>query len=901
MPSGSDSVTDGHVGAESSPCSLSPAAGLPELLPLYAYERTGEGQGVFVNADLSIGAVWELSPIEAEVLEPDALGQLSLSLETIFRALPELEAAAQFILVSRPGAHETIGAWHSRTDPHAPAILRELASARSSALRRGRSEEPGGVFLARSIRVYLTLRLLTPPRTWSLIDRLSAAAGDEGILASIEREHEGRIRKVENLAGAIERSLRSAQVGFRRLDANDLVALMYPLLNPTRAGSTNGEDIAPTYTGRLPISDLVARSPMTFDPGTGVIELDGRHNAVLSVLELPLSCRAGELWRGVLAHPAAVADELFVATFNIWIPSQDKVARSLKLRQLLSFRHKHSAQSGTNAEATVLHEDIEDLQREIAREGRRVAKAQIVFRIAAASDQALASRVAALESKLRSLSIEAKPEDAYAETLFLQSLPLAFEPETDDGMLRARTLTSLNLAHLIPAHSPMRGTRTPDMLLQNRLGEPINFSFFDVDGAAHGIVLGSSGGGKSFLMNNLVTSVMRRGARVFIIDKGAADRDGSYEKLCRFMGGRYVKLDPDNVRSLNPFGAVQRFDDFSRVLPNNRRLFLGQLVGRMITRGTRLLTIDERGVLDEAIEAMYRAAFTGRSSKALLLSDLHACLLARGGGGGGGAQSDPVAQSLARGLGSWIGDGPYARFFDRPCDILADNDNDDAADGEASSPLAQLVVFEVADNEGWQEVATVVLMAILNLVAKVSSRERGRDKYLLIDEAWTLLQGADTAAFLVGVAKTYRKLRTALVLATQQIVDLAGPLGRAIQEEAQNRIFCRQLPDTIRRTAEELNMTQAEESAFASLDKVDGKYSEALILAPGTRGVVRYAPSSLEYWTFTSSPQDNEALLRLQSEMQARGGEPDPARAALLEAARRWPRGLDLESEEYKK
>lgn len=849
------------------PTRRTPEAGLPSLLPYFVYDDGVDPQaGVFVNQDLSLGLVWELAPVEAETIGDPALGDISLRLESLLRSLPHEEAALQVILVSGTRPSATLRRWQNATDGAAAEIIKHLTRARVQAIATGRWEDTTDVFVGRSIRVFLTLRLLSTLRGWSLLDALAATVTNAHIVDRLRRFLADERQRLETIARAIERSLTQACVGHARLGPDQVVGLLYELLNPATSRRVSHP---PRYREDMPIADLVARSPLDFDPLTGTLALDGTFGAVLSVTQLPLVTRAGEIWRDAAKHPAGAADEI-VCTYNVWIPDPNKVQSALKWSQFLSFRHRATTSSGINAEASVIHDDVEQIQHEIAREGRQVAKAQILFVVRETTPERLQQKCAELQSRFSALSYEITREDAYALGLFLQSLPLAFDPAADHGTRRARTLTTLNLAHLLPAYAPWRGTTTPDLLLQNRLGEPATLSFFDTDGAAHGLVLGRSGGGKSFLINHLIFSVLRRGARVFIVDKGAGDREGSYAKIVRLLGGLYVRLDADHVRSLNPFGRVTEFGDRQNVLSNNRKIFLTLLVGRMITRGTRELTTEERDLVGQAIQSVYVERLDRRSAEAILLSDVKAHLDRL-------APSDPLAGRLARALDIWTGQGAYAKFFDRPCEFEQD--------------LPPVVCFEIADNEGWNEVATVVLMAVLHLVASVSSRERGRDKYLIIDEAWTLLKSPDTANFLVTVAKTYRKLRTALVLVTQQVADFQGPLGEVIKAEAQTRILCQQLPDTIDYTAQVLSLTDSQAQAFRTLQKRDGLYSEVLILAPRSCGIARYAPSSLEYWLATSSARDNEQLIALAGDLAARGV-PDPERAALVEASVRFPRGL---------
>ena len=135
----------------------------------------------------------------------------------------------------------------------------------------------------------------------------------------------------------------------------------------------------------------------------------------------------------------------------------------------------------------------------------------------------------------------------------LQTLPLGFDPAYPEErfLRRARRLPSPNLAQLLPRYGAFRGTATPAMLYLNRRGETVYFDPFDSPTAPHGIVVGTSGSGKSFLINHLVQQVLPLGAAVVILDRWA-----SYEQLCTVHGGRYVALDYNHPSCVNPFRVL---------------------------------------------------------------------------------------------------------------------------------------------------------------------------------------------------------------------------------------------------------------------------------------------------------------------------------------------------------
>jgi conjugal transfer ATP-binding protein TraC len=435
------------------------------------------------------------------------------------------------------------------------------------------------------------------------------------------------------------------------------------------------------------------------------------------------------------------------------------------------------------------------------------------------------------------VGLELVRETSLAGSLFLQSLPLAYDPANDRSLRRGRRMLGLNLAHLLPFYGAMRGTPSPDLLLLNRRGEPVTFSFFDSTVAPHGIVAGVSGSGKSVLANNLILSVARRGARVFVLDRG-----NSYRKLCEMMGGTYVEFDPRAPRSINPCGAG---------LDEEKKIFLTDIVAEMCSQGQRELTVVERSLVARAVVR----AFERAGPREVVVGDILRALEGDG---------EPAAHDLSICLGLFAGDGPYAGFFDRP-----------AAPDEGGL----LTVYELGEIAKRKDVASVLLMGLIHRITEYARTHLERQKYLIVDEAWTLLRTATTASFLEDVLRTYRKLNAAALMVTQQVSDFEGRTGEAIRANAPNRLFLQQTPETVLAMEKLLDLSPEEKALLARVRTVKGRFSEMLVQSTETRGIARLVPDRLSYWISTTDPKDN---LRLQALVREKGG----LREALLEAAR---------------
>src|SRR6185436_546399 len=93
---------------------------------------------------------------------------------------------------------------------------------------------------------------------------------------------------------------------------------------------------------------------------------------------------------------------------------------------------------------------------------------------------------------------------------------------------------------------------------------------------------------------NLIISATRRGACVFVLDRG-----NSYRKLCEMLGGTYIAFDPKSPRSINPCGSG---------LDEEKKLFLADIVSEMASQGQRELTVKERSLVSRSIIRAFEKA-----------------------------------------------------------------------------------------------------------------------------------------------------------------------------------------------------------------------------------------------------------------------------------------------------
>ncbi|MCK4326839.1 hypothetical protein KAW55_08820, partial [bacterium] len=205
-------------------------------------------------------------------------------------------------------------------------------------------------------------------------------------------------------------------------------------------------------------------------------------------------------------------------------------------------------------------------------------------------------------------------------------------------------------------------------------------------------------------------------------------------------------------------------------------------------------------------------------------------------------------KKIAITLSNFLKDGPYGGFFD----------------GQNEFDLqGKFIVFELGALSTSKDLQVVMLLNIMYyLTNRVSAEEvRGTRQFLLIDEAWSLLNTHNTSKFLEHAFRTFRKYGCCVIAITQQTQDfMATTAGNAILANAPNRIYLKQLPEVVASMQVNLDLSDTDVRILKSLDTVKGKFSEALIKAGNAGGVVRLVSDPTSYWLYTTDPKDERYL-----------------------------------------
>jgi len=320
---------------------------------------------------------------------------------------------------------------------------------------------------------------------------------------------------------------------------------------------------------------------------------------------------------------------------------------------------------------------------------------------------------------------------------------------------------------------------------------------------ANMVVFAKSGAGKSFTVKLEALRSMMIGSEIIIIDP-----ENEYQKLCDAVGGSYIRLSLNSDVRINPFDLPKVIDseDANDALRANlvtlHGLFRLMLGGAAVSGQPAVpLTPNEEADLDQALIDTYARAgitsdpLTHQSTPPTILN-LYDTLLHMEGTG----------PSLAQRLRKYT-TGTFAGIFSQQSNVDINN---------------QMVVFNIRDLE--DELRPVAMYIVLSHIWNIVRADQ-RQRLLIVDEAWQLMQFEDSANFLFSLAKRARKYYLGLTTITQDVEDfMSTKMGRAIVANSSMQLLLKQSSAAVDVLSDVFKLTEEEKKRLANFPVGQGLF-----------------------------------------------------------------------------
>lgn len=413
--------------------------------------------------------------------------------------------------------------------------------------------------------------------------------------------------------------------------------------------------------------------------------------------------------------------------------------------------------------------------------------------------------------------------------VFMNSIPFGMDLMACRELNRVKTNTSDRLPVLLPVFGEWKGSGTFHTTLISRNGQLMSLSLHDSQTNKNCVIAAESGSGKSFLLNNIISSYLQVGAKIWVIDAGK-----SYQKLCDINHGDFLQFDDRSKICLNPFELLTNWKDDKDMIVS--------LVANMASPEGRLSEV-QLSMLEQYMQVLWENYGTSMTVDMIA----KACL----------SDPDSRIQDVGKLLYAFTTKGSYGQYFNGTNNVNFKN---------------KFTVLELDELQGRKALRQVVLLNLINQIQHdifTKDDERGRIKILVIDEAWDLLKEGPVAVFMEHAYRKFRKYGGSAIIATQSINDLySSEAGRPIAENSANMYLLGQKASTVDQIQREkrLSLDEGGYNLLKTVQTEAGVYSEIFVISGSGIGVGRLVVSPFENLLYSTTPQDVNRIKAYQEQ-----------------------------------
>ncbi|GAB4039911.1 MULTISPECIES: DUF87 domain-containing protein [Spirosoma] len=499
----------------------------------------------------------------------------------------------------------------------------------------------------------------------------------------------------------------------------------------------------------------------------------------------------------------------------------------------------------------IKREEILDFTEEVRSENKNIVSTSVSVILYGGNTSELERHIQRTVAAFREMG----SSDCFIESMDTANLFIANAPGNSDQNYRWLTMTGDNgaayLNFLTKYTSDVKGD-----LLCDRFGVPVLVNLFNTElENQNALVIGPTGSGKSFTMAWFILQRFDRGEPQIIIDVG-----GTYLSASIALGGKYFEYDPERPLKFNPF-LVERNPDGTFVLNGDKNNFLTNLLTVIWKGQNGTVRQSERSVLNELLLLYYvhynkQSLATDSAITVPSLAGFYEYIIDY-------MDSSSADREYQKQAGSFHFDEfllclkPFAIGHYK--EVLNSDEYEDLAE-------QKLIIFDMKKIKTNPILYPVVGMLITELAADQLARYPKINKWIYMDEAWSMLSDTMTD-FIELMYRTIRKNNGSMTIITQGINEIiTSPIGKAIKVNASTKYILRHTDtEEIDVLSKELAFTQHEKDKVLSL-QLDKHYRE-IFLKQGEYGKVfrLEAPFAVQAVS-TSKPQERETLRQLTAE-----------------------------------
>lgn len=464
-------------------------------------------------------------------------------------------------------------------------------------------------------------------------------------------------------------------------------------------------------------------------------------------------------------------------------------------------------------------EDALSLQQDLAKGAERFFQFGLYVTIPAGTKDELDRTTKQVEAMLSSLLIVTKKAVLQMEEGLKTTMPMG-----QDRLLVTRNMDTTSLATTFPFTTSELTANEGILYGLNEHNESlVIFDRFTLENA-NTLVLGKSGGGKSYMVKLEVMRSLMFDTEVIIIDP-----ENEYEALTHALGGEYIRFHFGTNTKINPFDlSVLQSPDRENESELNQKILSLHGFFRVVMGD---LNPTEEALLDRALILTYKQKGitpdpATQKQEPPLMEDLYKALI---------GMEEPLARGLADRIEKFV-KGSLVGIFDAQTNVAIRN---------------PLTVFSIRDLE--EAIRPIAMFLILDFIWTRIRRDIRR-RILVVDEAWYMMKFPDSALFLSSIAKRARKYYLGVTTITQDVEDfLSVDIGKSIIQNSSLQVLLKQSPAAIDKVASVFYLSEGEKHLLLAAD-----IGEGLFFAGPAHAAIRVIASPEEHELATTKPQELE-------------------------------------------
>jgi len=471
---------------------------------------------------------------------------------------------------------------------------------------------------------------------------------------------------------------------------------------------------------------------------------------------------------------------------------------------------------------------------------------------------------------------------------YIRHLPMAFSYELDNANSRMTRLTyAHHVARMLPLYGRGTGTGNPGKLFFNRIGEPLTFDpIKDKSRVAHGLIFGPSGTGKSATINYMCMHEMAIfKPRLFIIEKG-----GSFGPLGSYFAStglsvNKVKFTPKIDISLPPytnaFAALEQaeaneasmeqalmmtaddnFDERGDLIDDDddeARDYLSEmeLITRMMITGADAEKEKQFELPDKQLvrRALLDATRQQRDNNENYVLPSHVVAMFREYANGRDlteVRKDRI-RYMADALEYWT-EGLHGKFFNRP--------------GKAW-PECDVTILDmgILTSDQYKDMLAVTIVTMINTITGIGEKYQyeGRQTLVYTDEGHAITTNPSLVKPFVFGAKTWRKLNIWLNQSTQNLSDYPDEAGKMIS--LAEWWYCLVMShDEVEQITRFKRLNEEQKEMLLSARKQKGAFTEGVILSDNMNSLFRIVMPALPLALAGTDEDEKSARRKLMKE-----------------------------------